>query len=206
METERQLFMMKKGALLEKFIMKKEIPLNLQTEKQQLRAFLISERKAIAPERREEASLLAKNSLSERLSKYSRILSFASLPDEINIWPLNEQLCKEGRLFLPKVHENTLSIFPVKTFEELRFQSFGILEPISKNTSAIPIDSIDCILVPGLGSDENHHRIGYGKGFYDRLLSQARQIPAIGIFFKEQKIPKCPLENHDMILDEVYFF
>ena len=186
--------------------MKKEIPLNLQTEKQHLRAFLLSERKAIAKERREEASLLAKNALSERLSKYSRILSFASLSDEINIWPLNEQLCKEGRLFLPKVHENTLSIFPVKTFEELRSQSFGILEPIGESISAVSIDSIDCILVPGLGFDEKYHRIGYGKGFYDQLLSRAGKTPTIGVFFKEQKIPKCPAESHDMILDEVYFF
>lgn len=49
-----------------------------------------------------------------------------------------------------------------------------------------PLSQIDSILVPGLGFDREMYRIGYGKGYYDRLLSKTGDIPTIGVGFKEQ--------------------
>jgi 5-formyltetrahydrofolate cyclo-ligase len=40
--------------------------------------------------------------------------------------------------------------------------------------------------VPALGFDKDLYRLGYGKGYYDQFLARARDIPSIGVGFKEQ--------------------
>lgn len=120
------------------------------------RELLKKKRREISNERREEASHL----LIQKLKSRGRILSFSSIGSEIDLTPLNDYLRKENRLFL----------VPYR-IEEI-FQA--------------PFSEIDCILVPGLGFDRELYRIGYGQGYYDRLLSQAGMLPTIGVGFKEQ--------------------
>ena len=73
--------------------------------------------------------------------------------------------------------------------------AFGIPEP---KTEVFEGD-IDLILVPGVVFDEQGHRIGYGKGYYDRFL-QDRQTLSIGVSFRFQVIPRLPFTGHDVRL------
>jgi 5-formyltetrahydrofolate cyclo-ligase len=50
----------------------------------------------------------------------------------------------------------------------------------------VPLDKIDCILVPALGFDQENYRIGYGQGYYDRFLASVGSIHTIGVGFQEQ--------------------
>ena len=58
----------------------------------------------------------------------------------------------------------------------------------------------DCIIVPLLAFDRNRHRLGYGRGFYDRFLEQTPGF-TIGIGFCMQEIDELPAEKHDKTLD-----
>lgn len=72
---------------------------------------------------------------------------------------------------------------------------FGALEPAVD--LPVPLNRLDVIVVPALGFDTRGRRLGRGKGFYDRLLSEATGVKC-GICFEEQILPEIPVEPHDV--------
>lgn len=67
---------------------------------------------------------------------------------------------------------------------ELVHNAFGIAEPFSGEM--IEPDEIDLVLVPLLAFDTQGYRVGYGKGYYDKFLSQCREnVIKIGLSFFE---------------------
>ncbi len=81
--------------------------------------------------------------------------------------------------------------------------AFGILEP-SHDLPEVPLQQIDAFICPGLAFDKNGGRLGRGRGFYDRLLAQARpDALKIGICFPEQLVPDSFSEAHDIQMDLV---
>ncbi|HIK44954.1 MAG TPA: 5-formyltetrahydrofolate cyclo-ligase [Leptolyngbyaceae cyanobacterium M65_K2018_010] len=74
----------------------------------------------------------------------------------------------------------------------------GVLEP-HPNSPLVDLNQVDLILVPALACDVRGYRLGYGAGFYDRMLSQAqwRQVPAIGIVFEYARLPNLPRDGWD---------
>lgn len=69
---------------------------------------------------------------------------------------------------------------------------------------------LDLILMPGLGFDRSGRRLGRGKGFYDnylkRCITQSRGKPyTIAVAFKEQLCQEIPVDDHDMLIDEVLY-
>ncbi len=176
--------------------------------KNRVREDLRTLRDTISPSRRKEAAAAADKYLQQMLQSYSCILSFASLPKEINLWPLNTSLAKEGRLLLPRIEGNDLKIYQVNNLNKgLIKNSWGLLEPIPNINQELKHKTIDIVLVPGLGFDANNQRIGYGKGYYDRLLSKIPNGCFYGIGFKEQKV-ETPIasEKHDIALTEIILF
>ena len=178
-------------------------------DKSTLRKSLKKTRSEISPLRREQASTFLKNDLLKRLKPFRAILSFASKGDEIDLWQINRQLSREGRLLLPKVDGDLLEVYAVDEIDsQLALSNLSILEPIPHQCRQVPYELIDCILVPGLGFDEEKRRIGYGKGHYDRLLKVIKEAASsavtIGIAFEEQLVAEqIPTEMHDLPVDQL---
>ncbi|HEX7261362.1 MAG TPA: 5-formyltetrahydrofolate cyclo-ligase [Luteolibacter sp.] len=83
--------------------------------------------------------------------------------------------------------------------------SFRILEP-TPDCPQVAVQEIDAFLCPGLAFDANGGRLGRGRGFYDRLLAQARpDALKIGICFPFQCVTDTFSEPHDITMDEVLF-
>ncbi len=74
---------------------------------------------------------------------------------------------------------------------------------VMSRTALIPNDNYDAIIVPVVAFDRRCQRIGFGGGWYDRLLSQQPQAQKIGLAFESQRINKVPTESHDIGLDIV---
>jgi 5-formyltetrahydrofolate cyclo-ligase len=73
----------------------------------------------------------------------------------------------------------------------------GVREPIAGNP--FPTDSIDLVIVPGLGFSLDGYRIGRGTGFYDRFLSSDDFLgTSCGLGFEEQVVEGLPAEPHDV--------
>lgn len=164
-------------------------------------------RDRLSKERQKEASLALTSFLMKKLLPFGHIASFASKGSEINLWDLNVHLCSEGRLVLPKREDFHLTLFYVKDIErDLKLGAFGIMEPDPALCKKAETDAIDALLVPGLVFDKKNHRLGYGKGLYDKLLVSLEEHLKIGVCFKEQLIDLLPKEDHDEPVDIIYSF
>ena len=57
-------------------------------------------------------------------------------------------------------------------------------------------------LVPGVAFDAAGHRLGRGRGYYDRFLASCPHIYKIGVCFPFQRVALVPTDQHDVVMDE----
>lgn len=164
-------------------------------------------RNNLSEERKKNGAILSFSFLQKKIKKYKSVLSFASKKNEIDVWNINKILEKEQRLYLTKIDKGNLLIYKVDDIEKdlILNKQFYLLEPNPKTCKEVFLDSIDLILVPGLAFDTDNHRLGYGKGYYDKLLSR-KNVYTIGIGYKEQLSKKTFSLEHDVSLNEVALF
>jgi 5-formyltetrahydrofolate cyclo-ligase len=161
----------------------------------------------IGKSRRIEASLQAQKTLLPKTAPYTHILSFANLDDECDISAINEYLCREKKLILPKVVGKKLVLYWVDNVCNLLPNRYNIFEPDPALCRECPPDKIELAFIPALAFDHNFHRLGYGGGFYDRLLPLfAGNVITIGVGFKEQLTQKLPIDPWDHPLSELMLF
>jgi 5-formyltetrahydrofolate cyclo-ligase len=154
----------------------------------------------------DSARLCAKLKEQAFFQNAGSILFFASLPEEEpNLWTLlNETLAANKMVALPCFDADNQIYHPrqVKDIHvEILSGKFGIREP-APTCVALPLDDLDLVLVPGLAFDAQGHRLGRGKGFYDRMLQDFRGKKA-GIAFDEQIVDAVPAEKNDVKMDFV---
>lgn len=120
---------------------------------------------------------------------------------EIDLRPLiRNWLDEDVEIWLPLIQNDLLVIGQLTDEKLLVSGKFGVQEP--PRISSSPPSSFDCILVPGLTFDQTGHRIGYGKGYYDRFLGKVNGLK-IAPTFREQLLPSIPSESHDVKMDIV---
>lgn len=80
----------------------------------------------------------------------------------------------------------------------LQAGNYGILEPHPESPRLSP-SQVDLILVPAVACDVRGYRLGYGGGFYDRMLSHPAWAskPTIGIIFELARLPALPIDPWD---------
>lgn len=131
------------------------------------------------------------------------ILLYASLPDEVPTLHLLSALGHK-RIVLPRVVGDELQLRLYTGPQDLVVsQSYGILEPVGPLLTDYA--SIDIAIVPGMAFDSDGHRLGRGKGYYDRLFANPamQAVPKVGLCFDFQHIPVVPNEAHDIIMDHL---
>lgn len=125
-----------------------------------------------------------------------------------------------GRLcYVPHITGDNMDfyrIYDLEDYNSLRTNKWNIREPdnIQNRENPITLGSLDLIIVPGLVFDKNFHRLGKGKGYYDRYLArldadfQSRNIKfpfLMGLAFREQIVEKVPQQPHDYKMDLVIY-
>jgi len=120
--------------------------------------------------------------------------------DDLDI--LKEFYKKKYKISLPIIKKNFEMDFYEWPFNDpLKINQYGIPEPNSNNL-LYP----DIILVPLVAFDKNLNRLGYGGGYYDRLidkLSKRKKILKIGLALSIQKIKEIPVTKYDKKLDYI---
>lgn len=171
-------------------------------DKPAIRKELLRRRDAIPPEvRKIKNRLILERLLSlEEFRNAGAIFFFASFRTEFDTAELMEASLAAGkRAVLPKVdrEKHELVLYEIRDFSELSPGYMGIPEPASPETP-VGINDVDLVIIPGAGFDPLGNRIGYGGGYYDRLLSGLqRPIPVIAPAYEEQIIDSIPSEPHD---------
>jgi len=104
------------------------------------------------------------------------------------------------RVVFPRVCSAGLEFYLVEGREMLSPGTFGVLEPAAG--IPVPLSTIDLAVIPGVAFDLCGHRLGYGKGYYDRTFCTAPGRPLlVGFAFDLQLVSQLPREGHDVRLD-----
>jgi 5-formyltetrahydrofolate cyclo-ligase len=141
----------------------------------------------------------------EEFRKARTVLLYASFRSEVDTFGLmRESLSSGKRTVLPRVDREArdLMLFAITDPGELHPGFLGIPEPAMRETNRVGLTDIDLIVVPGAAFDEHCNRIGYGGGYYDKLLSRKR-APAVALCYEEQIVPSIEAEAHDIRVDKI---
>jgi 5-formyltetrahydrofolate cyclo-ligase len=112
------------------------------------------------------------------------------------------------RIVVPYCNDGDIELFRLDSLEELAPGTMGILEPKRelRDDADRQIDpsELDVIVAPGLAFDRRGGRVGYGKGYYDRLLHQIRvDATKLAVCFECQMFPEVPQLPHDIRMDTI---
>ena len=130
----------------------------------------------------------------------SALALYAPVRNEVHTDRLLKAALAVGkRVCFPRL-ENGLIIF-VEVADPCDFQTgqFGIPEP--QGRTGINPECLDLIIVPGVGFDRLGHRVGYGLGCYDRVLTECSHAEFMGLAYSFQVVDRLPAEKHDIRLD-----
>ena len=187
-------------------------------DKKELRRYIREQKRQLTPQQLGEMSLGIMSSLlsNPHVKDADTILMYHSLPDEVDTHSALDQLLTMGKkVLLPKVISDTeMTIHEYTGKDSLKpSEPYGILEPITPEFSilfakahqASQVNSQSPIVavVPGMAFDKQGHRLGRGKGYYDRFLSRVPNIYKIGVCFPFQVLDSVPSEPNDILMDEV---
>lgn len=140
----------------------------------------------------------------EAFQKASTILVYVSAAEEVNTHALIKKYLHSKRIVIPRVlkNENSLALCQLKHWESLKEGHFGILEVPPEKAEYVKEESIELALVPGIAFDESGQRLGYGNGYYDRLLQKIKGLK-VGLAYECQRVKKIPHKSHDVAVEKL---
>lgn len=164
--------------------------------KDDLRKRLRAIRRAVPAAARRERSLRVETRLAEQpeWAAAKRVALYASMHSEVETDRIQARAFAEGKeLFLPRMdaEKNDIELARVTEGDELVESGYGFAEPVS-SASIVDPASIDLVLVPVLAVDERGFRLGYGRGFYDRLLPRLPRAFRVALAFDFQLMGELP--------------
>ncbi|MBS1490067.1 MAG: 5-formyltetrahydrofolate cyclo-ligase [Bacteroidetes bacterium] len=171
--------------------------------KQNIRPLFLAKRKALSVA---DQTLLSRK-LTENFFSFLNVSSIQTvhlfLPmqtkNEPDTWLIISRLQKEFpqiKISIPKVEKEKLVSFYFEGTHQVALNKWGIPEPALGVIT--PSEKIDWVIVPLLAFDKRGHRVGYGKGFYDRFLKECRpDCQKIGLSFFDPVNEISDAAEHD---------
>jgi len=174
----------------------------LGVAKQILRTELLGRRSA-EPDREEKSAVIVASLCRHPDFVAARmIFTYVGVGSEVITGPLVTEALHQGkRVAVPVVEDTLLGWFEVQDLQELVPHRFGLMEPLG---GVIPADrrrtarDADLFVVPGVGFDRRGGRLGYGRGYYDRVLAAHPSIPHVATGFCCQVVPEVPMGPGDV--------
>lgn len=171
--------------------------------KSELRAQMRARNREIAPEAREAAAKTIAETLErdDAFAGARTVALFAALPDEPPTAAMLAAWSAYKRIVLPRVEGQTMQFYDYRP-NRTATGAFGIEEPEPQRLC--PPEAIDLIVCPGVAFAADGTRLGRGKGYYDRYLSQpGMRAVRIGICYRHQLVDTLPSEPHDIRMQRI---
>jgi len=175
--------------------------------KKEIRALALSRRDAIPLEARElmDKKVLELIAAMDEYIEADRILLYASYRSEAGTMMIIEHALSAGKeVVLPRVDEDKgcLTKHVISSLSDIGEGFKGIPEPVTD--VCVRVEDVDLIIVPGVAFSPQGARIGYGGGYYDRLLPRVKGTrPIVALAYEEQIFPEIPAEGHDIGMDTI---
>ena len=134
----------------------------------------------------------------------ANVLSFWAFGSEVPTSPIHRRLWAGGvTVALPRIVEGDLRVLLYREGDPLTPTSFGAMEP-SLDAERLDPAVLDVILTPGVAFDLTGRRVGYGGGFYDRLLPDAPGALRVGIAHDLQVVAEpLPAGHFDLLVHAI---
>lgn len=136
------------------------------------------------------------------------VFIYMSFKNEVKTYDLIERMLIENkRVVIPYTDTKNTVIIPseIKSLkDDLVLNPFGYYEPVLEKAKQVEIEELDLIIAPGVVFDDSLNRVGFGKGYYDRILSKKRKdTRVIAVAFEFQVLDEVPTEPHDIKMDMI---
>lgn len=180
-----------------------------QALRQQIRKQILDIRSQLSEQQQENASQHIIQPALQWIEHYQaeHLAFYLPFNHEISPLVLMEKLKSQGKsIYLPVIHPFTrgnLLFFKYDEDTVMQTHRFGMLQPKLDVRKLIPLTGLDIIFTPLVACDKNNGRLGYGGGFYDRTLIQAKKAKSIGLAHRCQYVDNLPLEAWDIPLDHI---
>lgn len=182
--------------------------------KREIRKRILSVRDALPTEHRIRSEQLMTERILNHPWYYSAktILIFVKHGSEIDTsYIMEDAFHGNKKVYVPKIINDTMVFIRIYPGEILIEGYKGILEPQEKDCQEIfcfetedPCEVL--MLMPGVAFDPDRNRIGYGKGYYDRYLSNKENLRTIAIGFDCQMVSVIESDRNDIKPDQVICF
>ena len=178
---------------------------DVREEKQRLRDRMRALRRAEPDPDGQSRRLFARLEAMPEFQTAQTVLFYVGVRDELpTLAAIEAGLHCQRTIAVPYCEGRHLKLATIKSLDDLGKGAFGILEPREelRDSQQLAPSAVDVALVPGVAFDQSGNRIGYGQGYYDRLLSELRvSCLKIGVAFDCQVVPHVPSEPHDQQMD-----
>lgn len=134
-------------------------------------------------------------------STFRQVFFYAAINAEPDLTALAQQWCSTKLLALPVVTADKLTFYRWQPGDALQKGKFNIPEPVAREV-LIP-DRHTLVLLPCLALDRSGNRLGYGAGYYDRLLAMYPSVCAVGICYQLFLHEQLPVASHDRRVDYI---
>jgi 5-formyltetrahydrofolate cyclo-ligase len=137
------------------------------------------------------------------------VLCYVSFRSEVSTHAFIQRLWADRkRVVVPYCKARHLELFRLTSFDDLAPGTLGILEPRpdlrEESHRRANVNEIDLLVIPGLAFDRQGGRLGYGKGYFDRLLLGARTDSLLAaLAFECQLFDAVPMQPYDVRVDAV---
>ncbi|MEQ1518671.1 MAG: 5-formyltetrahydrofolate cyclo-ligase [Usitatibacteraceae bacterium] len=175
---------------------------SLHAQKRQLRDSVLALRDAMAPDARAAASqaILQRVVALPEYTKAKTVLTYMGFGTEIETQWFFERVIADGKIaVLPRVDRanQSLILHSARTEAELMTSKWGIREP-KTDAPVVSIATVDFVLMPGVAFDRTGNRLGYGRGYYDKLVAAANPALArVAAGYGCQIVDRVPVDFHD---------
>ncbi|HKJ28568.1 MAG TPA: 5-formyltetrahydrofolate cyclo-ligase [Desulfuromonadales bacterium] len=160
-------------------------------------------------ERKSRSSQICADSSSEIQRRFMRSVFFrearclalySAIHNEVSTDEIVGQALDSGKcLVFPRVSGEDLEFVHIESPSELVSGAFGVKEP--KSCNLVPVEKVDLIVVPGVAFDQRGHRLGYGRGYYDRALAKCQShCMKVGFAYDFQLVEELPATDYDETL------
>jgi len=174
---------------------------SLIAEKDLLRKRLLRERSEL------DASLACKWSEwaqmhfvgSEGFRCCRKIALYAGMDKEVDTRMVFEKARADGKIcaFPRIIGKGRMVFLRVDDYEKMVRNRFGILEP-EAGSEEIAVEELDLMIVPGVAFDRKGYRLGFGAGYYDRVLGRLKpEALRVGFAYQFQVLDRIPVAEHD---------
>ena len=177
--------------------------------KSELRKNIIKLRNAMTAEEVQYKSkkIMEKLTSLECYKNSKLIFVFMSFGSEVVTVDLIKSMLAEGkRVVIPYTDTVNTVLIPseIKSMDDLVLNPFGYYEPAFEKIQEVQPEEFDLIINPGVVFDRKLNRVGYGKGYYDRILVRKRKdAKAVAVAFELQVVDEVPTEAHDIKMDMI---